>query len=173
MSINTWQKHSKCYQLKLFSSAVTWQAQTTKHLVSADSTACLQPVLQCRSCRKRQPTYTQQSATILQVNLHYPAPSVKNWRTLLVQSFTAHMPLLTATSASGLGRRCWSSQQCYLHCLHTIMSLYHTIMQTSHQKSSQIVWAQCNQVQQSGWTAVCDACCTKTSTDKFKYYDLL
>jgi len=35
-----------------------------------------------------------------------------------VQSFTAHMPLLTATSTFGLGRRCWSSQQCYLHCLH-------------------------------------------------------
>jgi len=33
-----------------------------------------------------------------------------------VQSFNAHMSLLTATSASGLGR-CWSShQQCYLHC---------------------------------------------------------
>jgi len=29
--------------------------------------------------------------------------------------------LLTATSAFGLGRRCWSSpQQCYLHCLHTL-----------------------------------------------------
>jgi len=38
-----------------------------------------------------------------------------------VQSFTAHMPLLTATSAFELGRRCWSSpQQCYLHCLRTI-----------------------------------------------------
>jgi len=34
-----------------------------------------------------------------------------------MQSFTARMPLLTATSAFGLGRRCWSSpQQCYLHC---------------------------------------------------------
>jgi len=35
-----------------------------------------------------------------------------------VQSFTARMPLLTAASAFGLGRRCWSSrQQCHLHCL--------------------------------------------------------
>jgi len=34
---------------------------------------------------------------------------------LLVQSFTARMPLLMATSAFGLGRRHWSSpQQCYL-----------------------------------------------------------
>jgi len=40
---------------------------------------------------------------------------------LLVQSFTARMPLLTATSAFGLGRRRWSSaQQCYLHCLSTL-----------------------------------------------------
>ena len=32
----------------------------------------------------------------------------------MVQSFTARMPFLTATSAFGLGRRCWSSpQQCY------------------------------------------------------------
>jgi len=41
---------------------------------------------------------------IIQVNLR---------RILLVQSFTACMPLLTATSALWLGRRCWSSpQQC-------------------------------------------------------------
>ena len=40
-----------------------------------------------------------------------------------MQSFTARMPLLTATSAFGLGRRRWSSpQQCYLHCLRTITS---------------------------------------------------
>jgi len=32
---------------------------------------------------------------------------------LLVQSFTAHMPLLTAASAFGLGNRRWNSQQCY------------------------------------------------------------
>jgi len=37
-----------------------------------------------------------------------------------MQSFTVRMPLLTATSAFGLGRTHWSShQQCYLHCLHT------------------------------------------------------
>jgi len=47
-------------------------------------------------------------------------PPVKNWTMLLVQSFTAHMPLLTATTAFGLGRRCWSCQQCYLHSLHTL-----------------------------------------------------
>jgi len=36
-----------------------------------------------------------------------------------VQRFTAHMPLLTETSAIGLGRRCWSSpQQCYLFPYH-------------------------------------------------------
>ena len=50
----------------------------------------------------------------IQVNLHKSAP--KNRKILLVQSFTAHMPLLTATSIFGLGRRRWSSrQQCYLH----------------------------------------------------------
>jgi len=38
-----------------------------------------------------------------------------------VQSFTAHMPLLMATRAFGLGRRRWSSpQQCYLHCLRAL-----------------------------------------------------
>ena len=42
---------------------------------------------------------------IIQVNLHQPALPVENWRMLLVQSFTVHMPLLTATSALGLGRR--------------------------------------------------------------------
>jgi len=29
---------------------------------------------------------------IIRVNLHLPAPPVKNWSILLVQSFTAHMP---------------------------------------------------------------------------------
>ena len=45
---------------------------------------------------------------------------MKNWWILLVQSFTALMPLLMASSAFGLGRRHWSSQQCYLHSLHTL-----------------------------------------------------
>ena len=41
-----------------------------------------------------------------------------------MQSFTARMPLLTANSTSGLGRRRWSGpQQCYLHCLCTINKL--------------------------------------------------
>ena len=36
------------------------------------------------------------------------------------------MPLLTTTSAVGLGRRRWSCpQQCYLHCLCAILSPYH------------------------------------------------
>jgi len=34
------------------------------------------------------------------------APPVKNWRILLERSLTAHMPLLTATSAFDLERRC-------------------------------------------------------------------
>ena len=39
----------------------------------------------------------------------------------MVHSFTACMPLLTATSAFWSGRRCWSSpQQCYLYCLRTL-----------------------------------------------------
>ena len=33
-------------------------------------------------------------------------PSVKNWRILLKQSFSARVPLLKTTSAFGLGRRC-------------------------------------------------------------------
>lgn len=40
-------------------------------------------------------------------------PSVKYWRILLLHNFTAHKPLLTATSTFGLGRRHQSScQQC-------------------------------------------------------------
>jgi len=65
------------------------------------------------------------SMAIIQVNLRKPdAPPVKNWRILLVQSFTACMPLLTATSTFRLGRRHWSSpQQCYLHCLYTHLAV--------------------------------------------------
>jgi len=42
---------------------------------------------------------------IIQDNLHWLAPSVKNWKISLQQSFTARMTLQTATSAIGLGRR--------------------------------------------------------------------
>jgi len=41
-----------------------------------------------------------------------------------MQSFTARMPLLTATIAFGLGRRHWSSpQRCYVHCLGTLLTI--------------------------------------------------
>jgi len=33
---------------------------------------------------------------IIQINLHYRAPTIKDWRILLEQSFTAHVLLLTA-----------------------------------------------------------------------------
>jgi len=42
---------------------------------------------------------------IMQDNLRQPAAPVKSWRILLKQSFTAHMPLLTATGAFRLARR--------------------------------------------------------------------
>jgi len=68
-----------------------------------------------------QPQPTTHFMAIIQVNLRYLAARVKNWIILLVQSFTAHMPLLTAASAFGLGRRHWSSpQQSYLCCLCTL-----------------------------------------------------
>ena len=62
----------------------------------------------------------------VQCTMHRQNPPALNWRILSVQSFTACMPLLTATSAFGSGSRCWRSpQQCYLHCLNSIqMSLY-------------------------------------------------
>ena len=37
------------------------------------------------------------------VNMSYTKPSIKNWRILLQQSFTAHMPLPMANSAFELG----------------------------------------------------------------------
>jgi len=43
---------------------------------------------------------------IILVDPSYPASPVKNWRTLLEQSFTAHLPLLMASSTFGVGRRC-------------------------------------------------------------------
>ena len=54
------------------------------------------------------------SMAIIHVNRRQLTPPVKNWTILLVQSFTAHMLLLTASSAYALGKRC-----CYLHCLRT------------------------------------------------------
>jgi len=67
---------------------------------------------------------------------------VKNWRILLVQSFTSRKPLLTATSAFELGRRCQSlPQQCYLHFLHAIVFR----VKNSHKVSESVrvqVWAQ-------------------------------
>jgi len=34
------------------------------------------------------------------------APAVENWRISLQQSFITRMPLLTATNAFGIGRKC-------------------------------------------------------------------
>jgi len=73
------------------------------------------------------------------------APPVKNWRILLVQSFTACMPLLTATSAFVLGRRCFSSvQQCYLHCLRTLLTCipvpFLTLFGASTERKSMDSW---------------------------------
>ena len=48
------------------------------------------------------------------------SPPVKNWKILLEQSFTGHITLLMASSAFGLGRRCWHSQRRYLQCLRTL-----------------------------------------------------
>jgi len=60
---------------------------------------------------------TSHFTTIIQVDLRSTEPKVNNWRILLVQSFTARMPLLKPTSRFRLGRRRWSSpQQCHLHC---------------------------------------------------------
>jgi len=47
---------------------------------------------------------------------------LQNWRILLVQSFSARMPLQTASSTFRLWRKCWSSQHCYLHCLCTFVT---------------------------------------------------
>jgi len=44
----------------------------------------------------------------------------------MVQSFMACMHLLSATRAFGFGRRCWSSQQCYLCCLCTLTDIKQT-----------------------------------------------
>ena len=41
---------------------------------------------------------TTTTTTIIQVNLHKPAPPLKNCSVLLVQKFAARMPLLTATN---------------------------------------------------------------------------
>jgi len=44
------------------------------------------------------------------------------------------LPLMTATSASGLERRCWSSaQQCYLHCLHIITTNQYNLVTRAQQ----------------------------------------
>ena len=70
------------------------------------------------------------ATTVLRHYIGQPAlgaPPVKNWSILLVQSFTAHMSLLTETSAFGLGRRHWNSQQCYLYCLHICELITHTL----------------------------------------------
>ena len=38
-----------------------------------------------------------------------------------MHSFSARMPWLMAISTFGLGKRRWSSQQCYLLCLRTVL----------------------------------------------------
>ena len=57
------------------------------------------------------------------------ATPVKNWRILLELPSATLMPLVTATSACKLCRRCLSSsQQCYLNSRHTVAE-YNVVMQ--------------------------------------------
>jgi len=49
---------------------------------------------------------TAAAATATSFTAKLLAPSIKNWKILLEQSFTACMPLQTATSAFQLGRKC-------------------------------------------------------------------
>ena len=111
-----------CKNLLQWSPKLTFIASRKQGQLNIDGvcmSGCPSPVPDVHKCKKEPPTNHRFTA-IIQVNLRQPAPPVKNWRILLVQSFTASMPLLTATSTFGLGRRRWSSpQQCYLYCLRT------------------------------------------------------
>jgi len=60
---------------------------------------------------------------IMHADLGSLAPTVENCRSLLQQSFTTRMPLLTATSALGLRRTQQSSPHSVMH---IISVLYHT-----------------------------------------------
>jgi len=64
----------------------------------------------------------------MHVSLCKLANPAKNWRTVLVQSFTAHVLLLTATSSLVLWRRRWRSpQRCYLHCTVSVIAVINNI----------------------------------------------
>jgi len=87
---------SACWHFSSFSSSVIPRLQCCKTLCS-----------DCpKSCRVRMQIYFS-AFNFGESKLHHSNTrviSVKNWRILLVQSFTARMPLLTATSAFRLGR---------------------------------------------------------------------
>ena len=92
------QKSHQCGPLNVCSCKIHWTIQATDENWKREST--LQLITTTTVFRL---FYT------LQVKLSYPTSQVKNWRMLLMQIFTARMPLLTATSASRLGRIRWSS----------------------------------------------------------------
>jgi len=74
---------------------------------------------------KNDSTHTYTHTSIIQVNLYQMASTFKSWRILLERSFTAHMPLLMATSTFKQGKRhCDSVQWCYVHCLLTVGKHY-------------------------------------------------
>jgi len=59
-----------------------------------------------------------------------------------VQGFTAGMPLLTATSAFGLGRRRWSfPQQPYLHCLRICILYLSSVRESVHEYIHRNQWS--------------------------------
>ena len=109
-----------------------------KHLYSSidkDGCLCPMPVHQLL-----QTTFTQQLITIYlstytfyghycrSMRVSWHPPPIRNGTILLEHSFTACMPLLKATSASGFGRRCKSSPHwCYLHHLRTNYLLLNTV----------------------------------------------
>jgi len=64
----------------------------------------------------------------------------------LVQSFTPRMPLLKATIVFGLGRRRWSSQQCYLRCLRALKLHHKSTTNRSNGNSSITVDRMCSKL---------------------------
>ena len=63
-----------------------------------------------------------------------------------MQSFTPRMPLLKATIVFGLGRRRWSSQQCYLRCLRALKLHHKSTTNRSNGNSSITVDRMCSKL---------------------------
>ena len=87
-------------------------------------------------------SYYYHFADIMQDNLHWLASPVKNWRILVDQSFTAHMPLLIANQHIQIRKKALGISST-VTCTIFVLSLMITVLHIYSDVCGERIWKSC------------------------------